>query len=352
MRGRIVRGIAGSYYVRCGGGRETGTGGAPGETGICAGSGAVNADIRAGSASTDAGSSAGSCAGGTDSCARAGRTSGMEVYECRAKGIFRKDNRKPLVGDEVEMDVLDEEKRLGHIRELLPRRNELIRPAVANVDQALVIFSIVKPRPSFNLLDRFLIMMKQQGISSLICFNKRDIDLEQAGEGYRRVYESCGYRTLTVSARERSGIEELRMLLGGKTTVVAGPSGVGKSSVINCLQSEVVMETGEISAKIERGKHTTRHSELIAMGEDTYIFDTPGFSSLGLFDLEKEELARYYPEFAARQMYCRFADCSHVNEIDCGIKEAVSEGSVSRLRYENYCLLYRELETAQLRRRK
>jgi len=268
-----------------------------------------------------------------------------KIYECKAKGVFRKDNRKPLVGDDVEMDVLDEENALGNIRELLPRRSVLIRPAVANVDQALVIFSIVKPKPNFNLLDRFLVMMEQQDIETIICFNKVDIDEEEDGCKYQEIYEKCGYRTLTVSAKQGVGIEALKELLAGRTTTVAGPSGVGKSSIVNSLQSGIVMETGQISTKIERGKHTTRHSELIYVGEDTYILDTPGFSSLGLFDLEKEDLTRYYPEFAEHEKYCKFAGCSHVNEPVCGIKDAVAEGAISRVRYENYCLLYEELKS-------
>lgn len=293
MRGKIVKGIAGFYYVHV--------------------DGSTGPDVKSG------------------------------IYECKAKGVFRKDNRKPLVGDNVELEVLDEEKLLGSIVGLLPRQRELIRPAVANVSQALVIFSIVKPRPNFNLLDRFLIMMGQQDVPCVICFNKTDIDGENAGENYRRIYEGCGCRVINISAAKGEGIDELKGMLAGKTTAVAGPSGVGKSSVVNCLQSEVVMETGRISAKIERGKHTTRHTELIAVGKNTYILDTPGFSSLGLFCLEKEELARYYPEFAAYEKYCRFGGCAHVGEPVCGVKDAVAEGKISKMRYENYCQLYQEL---------
>lgn len=301
MQGRIVKGIAGFYYVCA---EDAGHGGE-----AAYGKGAI--------------------------------------YECKAKGVFRKDGRKPLVGDAVEMDVLDGEGRTGNIRELLPRHSELIRPAVANVDQALVIFSSVKPKPGFNLLDRFLIRMGQQGVPCIICFNKQDIDEEGDGERYRRIYGACGYRALTVSAFEGKGIEELKALLAGRVTVTAGPSGVGKSSIVNCLQSGVVMETGEISAKIERGKHTTRHTELISMGGNTYILDTPGFSSLGLFDLEKEELAGYYPEFAEYEKYCKFSGCSHTKEPVCGVKAAVAEGGVSGLRYENYRILYEELASAR-----
>lgn len=266
------------------------------------------------------------------------------IYECKAKGIFRKENQKPLVGDDVEIQILDEEESKGNIEELLPRKSELIRPAVANIDQALVIFAIVKPQPNFNLLDRFLIMMEQQSITCIICFNKADIDEEEEGISYEEMYRACGYKTLQVSAKTGQGIDELKEMLVGKTTTVAGPSGVGKSSIINELQTGIRMETGAISTKIERGKHTTRHSELIAMEENTYILDTPGFSSLGLFDLEKEDLAKYYPEFVNYEKYCKFAGCAHMNEPVCGIKEAVEDGEISALRYDNYRLLYQELK--------
>ena len=265
------------------------------------------------------------------------------VYECKAKGVFRKDKKKPLVGDDVLIQVLNEEEYLGNIADILPRRSEIIRPAVANIDQALVIFSIVKPQPNFNLLDRFLIMMEQQHIPCIICFNKVDIDENDAGSGYEEMYGRCGYKTLCVSAKQGLGIDTLKDILKGKTTTVAGPSGVGKSSIINELQATVQMETGSISTKIERGKHTTRHSELIAMEDNTYILDTPGFSSLGLFDMEKEDLAGFYPEFARYECYCKFGGCAHISEPVCGIREAVEEGEIPKLRYENYKLLYEEL---------
>ncbi len=286
MKGKIIKGIAGFYYVQCGG----------------------------------------------------------DVYECKARGIFRKDRKKPLVGDDVEMDVLSAEERTGNIAVLLPRRSELIRPAVANVDQALVIFAIVKPQPNFNLLDRFLIRMEQQRIPCIICFNKLDMDAAGVCAEYEEIYRRAGYQTLPVSAGQRINIDRVRELLRGKTTTVAGPSGVGKSSLINCLQDSVVMETGGISQKIERGRHTTRHSELIAVEPDTFILDTPGFSSLGLFDLEKEELAEYYREFAPYERDCRFGGCSHLSEPICGVRQAVESGGISRMRYENYRLLYEELK--------
>ena len=266
------------------------------------------------------------------------------VYECKAKGIFRKDNIKPLVGDDVELDVIDQENKLGNIVKILPRKNELIRPAVANIDQALVIFAVTKPEPNLNLLDRFLLMMQQQGRECIICFNKLDISSKEEQDRLRSVYEKSGCRLLFVSSRQQQDMDELRELLRGKTTTVAGPSGVGKSSIINKIQSETKMETGSISEKIARGKHTTRHSELIAMGEDTYICDTPGFSSLGIFELEKEDLKFYYPEFEKYENTCRFNGCVHISEPDCKVQEAVKNGEISRERYENYKLLYEELK--------
>lgn len=266
------------------------------------------------------------------------------VFECKAKGIFRREQIKPLVGDNVEMDILDAQAMTGNITKILPRQNALIRPAVANIDQAMVIFAIVKPDPNFNLLDRFLIAMQRQNIESIICFNKQDIATTEEKAKLKKAYEACGCQVLFVSACENEGMEEIKELLYHKTTAVAGPSGVGKSSIINRLQPAASMETGAISAKIARGKHTTRHSELICIQDGTYIMDTPGFSSLDISWMTKEELAHYYPEFAGYEPMCKFQGCAHIHEPKCGVKEALAEGSISEVRYKNYCLLYEELK--------
>lgn len=269
---------------------------------------------------------------------------GMGVYECKAKGIFRKDHVKPLVGDDVIVDILDETQKIGNVREILPRRSSLIRPAVANVDQALVIFAIVKPNPNFNLLDRFLIRMERQNLPTIICFNKQDIASQQEKEALKTAYETCGYQVCFVSALENEGLDLIRKLLAGKTTTVAGPSGVGKSSLINQLAPGAHMETGAISEKIERGRHTTRHSEIIALGDATYIVDTPGFTSLDISEITKEELGKYYPEFVQYEPDCKFSGCAHISEPSCGVKAAVEAGQISRVRYENYKILYQELK--------
>ena len=266
------------------------------------------------------------------------------LFECKAKGIFRKEQKKPLVGDLVEMVPVDEEKMTGNITEILPRKNTLIRPASANVDQALVIFAIVKPDPNYNLLDRFLITMEQQSLPCLICFNKQDIATEEEKQDLIEAYGKSGYEVLFVSGKLQEGLDTIRERLEGKTTVVAGPSGVGKSTIINALYPQANMETGEISRKIERGKHTTRHAELFALSEDTFIFDTPGFTSLSLGEMEKEELQGFYPEFIPYEKYCKFAGCSHISEPVCGVKDALKKGDISRVRYENYKVLYEEIK--------
>ena len=266
------------------------------------------------------------------------------ILECKAKGIFRKNKLKPLVGDFVEVSILDEENKKGNIDEVLERKNELIRPAVANIDQALVIFAIKKPEPNLNLLDRFLIMMEQKDIPCVLVFNKSDFATEEEKETLRAIYQNSGCKILFISAKQNQGIGEIRNVLEGKTSTVAGPSGVGKSSLINQLQSGISMETGSISEKIERGKHTTRHTEFIPIGDDTFIMDTPGFSSLAVFDMEKEELEQFYPEFDDYRNTCRFNGCSHTHEPGCSVKEAIEEGKISKERYENYRLIYEELK--------
>lgn len=269
---------------------------------------------------------------------------GSGLYECKARGVFRKEKLKPLVGDDAEIEVLDETEKTGNITEILIRRNELIRPAVANIDQALVVFAVTEPKPHFNLLDRFMVMMECKEIPVVLCFNKQDIAEDSDIAEPKQIYESCGYPVIFTSALEQKNIEQVKQLLKGKTTAIAGPSGVGKSSLINLLQSEVRMETGSISKKIARGKHTTRHSELLAIDEDSYIMDTPGFSSLYVNDFEKEELKYYFREFAPYENQCRFHGCDHVHEPGCAVKEAVEQGSIHGIRYENYLEMYRELQ--------
>lgn len=266
------------------------------------------------------------------------------IYECKAKGIFRKDRKKPLVGDYVEIKVLDEEAKEGSVEKICPRTNELIRPAVANIDQAIVIFAVNDPKPNWMLLDRFLVTMEYQNVPTVICFNKMDLGTKEELDTLQEVYGSCGYEVVFTSAAKQQGVRELRELLRGKTSAVAGPSGVGKSSLTNLLQDEISMETGEISKKLGRGRHTTRHSQLIAMGEDTYIMDTPGFSSLYIEGMEKEELKECFREFRPYEGQCKYQGCVHIHEPQCSVKAALERGELNSLRYEDYVGLYNELK--------
>ena len=266
------------------------------------------------------------------------------VYECKAKGIFRNRKVKPLVGDDVVIDVIDESGKKGNIREILPRKNELIRPAVANIDQALVFFAAAQPEPNLGLLDRFLLQMEYKDIPVIIGFNKCDLVEDARIRELEKIYEASGYPMVFVSVKESKYLEGLKELLSGKTTALAGPSGVGKSSLMNWLLPEASMETGAVSEKIKRGRHTTRHSELFHIGERTYLFDTPGFSSLYLNDFKDETLKHYFPEFLNYEETCRFTGCNHINEPYCGVKNAIEEGKISPVRYEHYVQMYGELK--------
>ncbi len=273
-----------------------------------------------------------------------------KVYECKAKGIFRKAGIKPIVGDDVEIEIIDEMAGLGNLTEILPRRNCLYRPPVANVDQAVILFAIVKPDPNYNLLDRYLIMMRQMNLPVIICFNKQDIATVNEAKELHDAYEKCGYKVLFISVREEKGLDELKSLLRGRTSTLAGPSGVGKSSLLNKLVPDADMETSELSRKIDRGRNTTRHSELFLVkelsdeNEETFIIDTPGFTSLELRDVTAENLMNYYPEFMKYEPGCRFGGCSHIAEPDCGVKAAVEDGRISYVRYDNYKMIYNDLK--------
>ena len=262
---------------------------------------------------------------------------------CRAKGILRYNGIKPLIGDNVKLTVLDEKERTGNLTEVLPRRNALIRPAVANVDQAMVVFAVKEPEPHLNLLDRFLLLMAKENLPVVICFNKTDQAGGEELSHFRKIYEKSGAKVLFAQANNPGTMDGVYAELLGKTTVLAGPSGVGKSTIMNFAQPEAAMETGELSEKIRRGKNTTRHAQLNYVTRKTYLCDTPGFSSLFLPEIEPEELRLLYNEFKPYEEQCRFPDCVHRKEPGCAVKEAVEKGDIAKERYENYLLLYEEL---------
>lgn len=266
------------------------------------------------------------------------------IYECKAKGVFRNKKVKPLVGDNVEIDIISEEDFKGNIVKILERTNELIRPAVANIDQSLVVFAVKRPDPNINLLDRFLVMMERQNIPVIICFNKADLTDEEELISIKDMYVNSGYHVIFTSTYNGNGVEDIRRLLEGKTTAFAGPSGVGKSSLLNSIIPEANSETGGISEKIGRGKNTTRHTEIFNLGDDTYIMDTPGFTSLFTNDFDKEYLKDYFPEFREYEGMCRFNGCIHENEPDCEVKRALEEGKISNSRYNNYLQMLQEIK--------
>lgn len=266
------------------------------------------------------------------------------IYECKARGIFRNKNIKPLIGDNVEITVLDEDEKLGNILEILPRRNSLVRPTVANIDQAVIVFAVENPKPNYNLLDRFLIMAERQLIKPIICFNKIDTLSSEEVEAIHQIYAGTGYQIKLTSAVEEIGISPLKDILFDKTTVFAGPSGVGKSSILNLIQTEELLETGAVSKKIKRGKHTTRHASLLTFHKDSYVVDTPGFSSLSIDEIEENELKDYFIEFERYRDHCKFNGCNHLSEPKCAVKSAVESGEISDSRYNSYTVLYEELK--------
>jgi len=281
MRGKIIKGIGGFYYVSCG-------------------------DM---------------------------------IYCCKAKGIFRNENIKPLIGDNVEIAVIDENTLEGSIEDILERKNSMIRPAVANIDMVLIVQACAKPAPQLYLLDRYLISVEGLDIPIGIIFNKCDLKHDDCS----KAYSDAGYSTFLISAKTGEGMDELRAFMNGKTIALAGPSGVGKSTITNAFCPEAEMETGTISRKIERGKHTTRHSEFFSLGDETYLCDTPGFTSVVFEDMETERLRFHMPDISSYEGKCRFNGCRHINEPECAVKDAVASGILAQSRYDSYKKIYDEI---------
>ena len=267
------------------------------------------------------------------------------VYECKAKGLFRNNNIKPLVGDFVDMDIINEENAAGHIIEILPRKNMLIRPAVSNVDVIAIVQSVASPKPRPYLMDKYFINMQKYDIEFILIWTKSDLINDEALE-YIDIYKQVGIRSFIVSDKAGAANEydTLMEFIKGKTTSLAGVSGVGKSSLINKMCEKERMEVGSLSKKIERGKHTTRHSEIFNIDKDTYIYDTPGFSSIELSEMDESDLENYYSEIYELSGNCKFNKCSHITEPNCKIKDALNCGKISKVRYDNYTKIYQELK--------
>lgn len=263
-------------------------------------------------------------------------------YVCRARGLFRKDKIKPLVGDDVSIDVTSESDREGYILDIGPRRAELIRPHVANIDQVIITMAAAHPNPNYILLDKLIILSMESGLEPIICFNKIELNSTPEMDAIAEIYASAGYCVVLTSVKKDYGLERLREIMTGSINAFAGPSGVGKSSLINAIMPGLTLKTGEVSEKIKRGRHTTRHSELMPLDFGGYVLDTPGFTSLELEMVDKNDLRHYYREFEPLDP-CRFRDCHHMNEPGCAVKAAVESGAVSPMRYDSYRYIYEEI---------
>lgn len=272
------------------------------------------------------------------------------LYECRARGIFRKNKITPLVGDRVSISVVDEENKKGVVEEIEKRDTELVRPPIANVDKALIVFAIKNPAPNLSLLDRFIVLAEKENLEIVIVFTKVDLDADgELLEELKSIYEVSGYKVIPVSNKLKLNIDKIKEELKENTVVFAGPSGVGKSSLLNEVDKNFELKTGEVSDKIKRGKHTTRHAELLKLECGGMVADTPGFSSLTLDDTDESELKEYFIEFD-KYDDCRFGSrCIHENEPSCAVKEAVENGDISKKRYESYIQLLNEIRSGKRR---
>lgn len=284
------------------------------------------------------------------------KTETGNVYECRAKGSFKNENITPLVGDNCVFQVTDAKEKTGMVNEIKPRKNVLVRPAVANVDQAMVVFAVRTPNPNLSILDRFLALMKKQNIPTIIVFNKKDLAKGDDIKNLKQAYKDSGCKVVFVAAgaeKKPQGMMPLKMMLKGKITVMAGPSGVGKSTLINVIAGKKDTEEGQvatvgsISAKVGRGKQTTRHNEMFDLARSYHIIDTPGFTSLLVNedDYTRDNLQDAFPEFAPYRDKCPFKDCKHIKERDCAVREAVEKGKISASRYNSYKAIFGEIKT-------
>lgn len=255
------------------------------------------------------------------------------VYQCKARGIFKKDGIKVAVGDIVNIELNEGSDAL--ITEIEPRKNSFIRPPIVNVDCMAVVFAAAEPDPSFPVIDKFLVMAEKSNTEIIICVNKVDLADDDKLKKIRDIYDGL-YPIVFVSGANGTGIEELKKLLEGKKCALAGPSGVGKSTILNALEPKAAVETGQISGKTKRGKHTTRHVEIFDTDFGAMIFDTPGFTSFDVLEAEEDELAHYYPEMQKFLGKCRYDNCRHIKEPECAVREAVKAGEISKSRYRSY----------------
>ena len=268
---------------------------------------------------------------------------GSEIIEAKGRGIFKKDGITLAVGDRVELEIIDEAGRKGVINSIYPRKNQFIRPPIVNVDTFVVVFAASKPKPNLVLVDKFLVMAEMHGVEAVICINKSDLVSRDELDEYRNVYDGI-YPVIAVSARTGEGMDELKKAISGKTAAFAGPSGVGKSTITDALVPHANMETGSISEKTKRGRHTTRHAEIFKAEGGGRIFDTPGFTSFEIMEADEDSLMHYYPDIEHFSGDCYYDNCRHLKEPQCAVREALKEGKIHRLRYESYSANMEEIK--------
>lgn len=263
-----------------------------------------------------------------------------ELVECRARGAFRKNGIKPLPGDRAEIELQDDGS--GYVMSILPRTNSFVRPPIANIDCLVIVAAAKNPSPDLRFIDKMLVIAEANSIDVVVCFNKCDL-VEEVSE-YADIYRRIGYKVIETEAINRKGIDDIKEYIAGKTTAFVGFSGVGKSSLLNEIIDDLNLQTGDVSKKLNRGKHTTRHIELFPYGVNSYIADTPGFSMLEISSIEPKDLQKYFIEFAPFIPKCTFQGCEHLAGKKCGVISAVENGEISTSRYESYIDIYNTLK--------
>lgn len=264
------------------------------------------------------------------------------LIECRARGVFRKRKITPLIGDRVTID--ENQDGTGYVTEIKDRETEFFRPPVANVSQCVVVFAMKNPDPNLWLVDRFILLAESQNVNIVICITKVDLETAEEVAKLKMIYEKAGFRVILINNKAGEGIEELRKELQDEITVFAGPSGAGKSSLLNNVDPRLKLQTGDVSDKTKRGKHTTRHVELFKLETGGYVLDTPGFSSMDIAYIGEEEVKDYFRDFEQPSQECKYRGCMHIGEPHCKIKEMVEHGEISANRYEHYLDFVKELK--------